>query len=165
MLVAAYAGGVAVVGTWLIAVWGIQFLAFVDRAMAFFGVSVYQVGASERRQQLRDAIRDAELTVPVFPGATRLKERSGDNFVRNAPALDACWAAPAALEDVLAFLRRSLPPPPNGWRVRRDVQGSAQLGAERGQVRLLVHGPADSPGLECPPGTTYILSLTAYNSR
>lgn len=165
MLVAAYAGGVAVVGTWLIAVWGIQFLAFVDRAMAFFGLSWYQMGAAERRQQLRDAIRDAEQTVPPFPGATRLQERARDNFVGNAPALDACWAAPAALEDVLAFMRRSLPPPPNGWRVRRDAQGSAQLGVERGQVRLLVHGPTDSPGLDCPPGTTYVLSFTVFNSR
>jgi hypothetical protein len=90
--------------------------------------------------------------------------------------LESCWGAPEPLAAVLAYYRSALAPGggpggapgrggPGGWRIRRDVPGSAQLGAESGQVRLLIRGPG--PGLatdvECPPETVYVLSLVAFN--
>jgi len=180
VIVGLYALVIALAVLWLGAAFGVQFLAFGDRALAGFGYSPAQIGAEERHLQLRDRLRDAELTVPAFPGAARLKERSGRTYIETAPVLESCWAAPEPLAAVLAFYRGALAPDAagagagagartgagaSGWRIRRDVPGSPQLGAESGQVRLLIRGPG--PGLatdvECPPETVYVLSLVAFN--
>jgi hypothetical protein len=163
VIVGVYALIAALAILWLGAAFGVQFLAFYDRALAGFGYSPSQLGAEDRRLQLRDRLRDAELTVPVFPGATRLKEQSGANYVETGPVLESCWAAPEPLEAVLAHYRGALAPA--GWRIRRDAPGSAQLGAEAGQVRLLIRGPGPglASGVVCPPEAIYVLSFTAFN--
>ena len=69
---------------------------------------------------------------------------------------------------MLAFFRHALPATPGGpWRLRGTTitAAGAALAAERGQVRLLVHDPAGGAvaGLVCPSGTTYAVSLVAFN--
>jgi hypothetical protein len=164
VLAGVYGGGFLLFGLWLAAAFGVQFLAFFDRALAAFGLSPAQIGAAERRQRLRDAVRDAELTLPAYPGATRLKEWSTENRVDTAPVVESCWAAPGTLEEVLAHFRQALSGPGSTWRTRRDSPASGQLGAEAGQVRLLVRGPGPglASGQACPPETTYVLSFTAF---
>jgi hypothetical protein len=167
VLAGVYGGGFLLFGLWLAAALGVQFLAFFDRALAAFGMSPSQIGATERRQRLRDAVRDAELTLPAFPGATRLKEWSTENRIDTAPVVESCWAAPATLEEVLAFFRQAISGPGSAWRIRRDSPAGGQLGAESGRVRLLVRGPGPglASGQPCPPETTYVLSFTAFAAR
>ena len=59
VLAGVYGGGFLLFGLWLAAAFGVQFLAFFDRALAAFGLSPAQIGAAERRQRLRDVVRDA----------------------------------------------------------------------------------------------------------
>jgi DNA-directed RNA polymerase subunit RPC12/RpoP len=120
---------------------------------------------AQRERRLWGILREAEQTVPSYPGGVPLHERAGQTPLGTAPALDVCWQAPATLDQVLAFYRRALPGAPGGgWRLRGTAPSSALLGAERGQVRLLVHGPASGAvvGLVCPAGTTYVVSLTVF---
>ena len=120
---------------------------------------------AEREARLRALVREAEATVPAYPGAVRVAERSGETLLGTAPALDVCWQAPAPLADVLAHYRRALAGPAGGgWRVRGTSAAGDLLSAERGQVRLLVHDPAGGVivGLVCPPETTYAVSLTVF---
>jgi hypothetical protein len=120
---------------------------------------------AERAARLRALVREAEATVPAYPGAVRLAERSGATVLGTAPALDGCWQAAAPLADVIAHYRRALDGPGGGgWRVRGTSAAGDLLSAERGQVRLLVHDPAAGAvaGLACPPGTTYAVSLTVF---
>ena len=120
---------------------------------------------ARREQQLWALLREAQQTVPIYPGATPLHERTGETLLGTAPALDVCWQSPATLDEVLAFHRRALPAAPGGgWRLRGATTEGDMLGAERGQVRLLVHEPASGAivGLECPSGTTYVVSLTVF---
>ena len=121
---------------------------------------------ARRALRLRDILGAAEQTVPAYPGAARLAERWGENRLGTSPALHACWQTPAPLREVLAFYRHALPAMPGGpWRLRGTTAAGAALAAERGQVRLLVHDPAGGAvaGLQCPPGTTYAVSLVAFN--
>jgi hypothetical protein len=142
----------------------VYFIAFWDRALAFFGLSPREVGAAERRERVEALVLEAEAAVPVFPEAVRLLDEHGANRTRTVTVRDVCWQAPAGLEDVMAFYRSVLPA--SGWFVRRDSPGSGQLGAERGQIRLLLHGPGQptASGLVCPPGTAYVLSYTASSN-
>ena len=159
-----YGAGLTLVGGWFLASYGAIFLAFFDRALAYFGLSPTRAGAATRRQRLFDTIRDSERETPLFPGAARLHERLVDNRAGTAPAVDVCWQAPAGLDEVVTFYRQALPAA--RWAIRRDATSLRQLGAEQGQVRLLVHGPDDRAvaGLACPPETTYVLSFTATNA-
>ena len=165
VLVAVYGAGAALGGVWLAANVGIQFLAFWDRALAALGRSPSQLGARERHDRLVEAVRDAERSVPVFPGAARLRERPTENRIETAPVVESCWGAPGPLDEVLAYYRRVLPGGQGGWRIRRDAPGSGQLGAEAGQVRLLIggQGPGLASGVDCPPETVYVLSFTAFS--
>jgi hypothetical protein len=121
---------------------------------------------ARRVERLREILTAAERTVPAYPGATRLAELWGENLPGTGPALHDCWRAPAPLGQVLVFYRRALPAPAGGaWRLRGATAAGDALGAERGQVRLLVHDPAAGAvaGLVCPAGTTYAASFAAYN--
>ncbi|HEX2034365.1 MAG TPA: hypothetical protein VHS99_09290 [Chloroflexota bacterium] len=159
--------GFVLMAVWLVVIAMPYFLVYVDRALAFFDLSPIRSGAAERQQQLRDRLRDAELTVPLYTGSSRLGERLADNRLGTAPVLEVCWRAPVSLPEVLDHYRGSLPAAAGGrWRVVRDSATSAQLAAEQGQVRLLVRGPGDeSPiaGFRCPEETTYVLSFTPLN--
>jgi hypothetical protein len=160
-LIAWYAIGLTLVGV----VWGAQafvcFIAFVDRALALFGLSPREIGAAERRQRVDALVLEAEPTVPVFPQAVRLLDRQAPNRTGTALVHDVCWQAPADIDKVVEYYRRALPAA--GWFVLRNSPGSGQLGAERGQIRLLLHGPSQrtASGLECPAGTAYVTSYTA----
>src|SRR5262249_6131770 len=156
---------------WLGAAFGVQYLAFYERALAALGYSPSQIGEEDRRIRLRDELRDAELTVPQYPGAVRLKERAGRHYVETGPVRESCRGA---LESVLSYYRQSLSDErdsrdgrevKSGWRIRRDAPGSRQLGAESGQVRLLIRGPGPglASGVDCPPETVYVLSFAAFN--
>ena len=165
VLVALYAALGSVFAAFLLARWGIYFLAFVDRALDFFGLSPRGAGAAQRRERLADMLRDAERRLPPYPGSARLGERQGQNLRRTAPVLDACWQAPAPFETVLAFYRQELRAA--SWHVYGETGGAQQLGAERELVHLLIHRPGDGavPGLECPSGTTYVVSLAVMERR
>jgi hypothetical protein len=144
------------------------FMAFVDRALAFYGLSPAQSGQADRQRQLNDLLQDAERQVPSYPGSTRLFMRQTMNRPGTAPLLDVCWQSPGHLDDVVAFYRRTLPA--QSWTLRGEGTAASRanqlLGAEHGQVRLLVHAPDDGAilDLQCPPGTTYAVSFTAFNA-
>lgn len=157
------------VGTW--------FIAFGDRALAYFGLSPLQSSAAEQRRALDDLVQEAESSVPAYPGSARMTMRHAWNRPGTAPIVDVCWQTPAALEEVVAYYRQVIPSlPAEGrsavvWRLRGADTPAArenrQLGAERGQLRLLVHGAADGALLDfsCPPEATYALSFTVAQSR
>ncbi|MBI3971069.1 MAG: hypothetical protein HY332_07240 [Chloroflexi bacterium] len=165
VLLLVYGAGFSLMGACTGTRVGVFFIAFFDRALEFFGLSPRRLGAAEQRDKLYDHIRDGERSLLRYPGASRLHERIGDNRAGSAPSLDVCWQADASIEDVLEFYRSALLAA--GWFIRRDATRVQQIGAEWGQVRLLVHRPADRAisGLECPAGTTYITSFTAMGSR
>ena len=142
-----------------------QFLAFFDRALAAFGLSPAQIGAAERRQRLRDVVRDAELTLPAYPGATRLKEWSTENRVDTAPVVETCWAAPGTLEEVLAHFRQALSGPGSAWRTRAGLPRQWPAGVPNRWGRCgswRGPGPGLASGQACPLETTYVLSFTAF---
>lgn len=163
-LIAWYAAGFTLGGLVYGAQAFVYFVAFWDRALAFFGRSPREIGAAERRERVQTAVLEAEPSVPVFPRAVRLLDGQASNRTGTAPVHDVCWQTTAGLDEVIAFYRRALPAA--GWFVLRETPGSGQLGAERGQIRLLLHGPGQrtSSGLECPPGTAYVLSYTATSN-
>ena len=163
VLVAVYAGLGSAFAALLVARWGIVFLAFVDRALDLFGLTSRRAGAAQRRQRLAEMLSDAEGRLPLYPGAARLGEREGENLRRTAPVLDVCWQAPAPFETVLAFYSQQLLAA--SWRVVGETSGVQQIGAQRESVRLLIHRPDDGavPGLACPSGTTYEVSLAVAN--
>jgi hypothetical protein len=98
---------------------------------------------AERAARLRATVREAEVTLPGYPGAVRLGEQAGTTLLGTAPAPHVCWQAPAPVAEVLAHYRRALAAPAaEGWRVRGASTAGDLLSAERGQVRLLVHDPA-----------------------
>ena len=114
VIVGLYALAIATAVLWLGVAFGVQFLAFGDRALAGFGYSPAQIGAEERRVEPRDRLRDAELTVPAFPGAARLKERSGSTYVETAPVLESCWASARAARRRARLLPRRAGPERRG---------------------------------------------------
>jgi hypothetical protein len=163
-LIAWYAIGLTLGGVVYGAQAFVYFIAFWDRALAFFGLSPRELGAAERRERVDALVLAADPTVPVFPQAVRLLDGQAPNRTGTALVHDVCWQAPAGIDEVVEYYRRALPAA--GWFVLRSAPGSRQLGAERGQVRLLIHGSGQrtASGLECPPGTAYVLSYTATSN-
>jgi hypothetical protein len=174
-----------------LAQWGMYLVSFLTPALAFFGLSPVDIGRSEQRETSMALVRQAERTVPAVPGAEVVGERSGLNQLGTAPLVESCWhvpgvasgpspsltlgaasgrtpdvsadtaadPSPTAFDDVLAHYQDVLPA--QGWRLLRANDGQATLGAQLGQVRLLVLRP-DSAGtsIACPETTTYVLSFT-----
>jgi hypothetical protein len=62
-----------------------------------------------------DALRDAERSVPLYPGSTRVREEHGLVADGQARTISVCWQAPADFDTVRRHFQAFLEHTPNGW--------------------------------------------------
>ena len=63
-----------------------------------------------------DLIRDAERSVPLYPGSTRVREEHGVVADGQARTISVCWSAPADFDTIRRFYVAFLSVKENGWQ-------------------------------------------------
>jgi hypothetical protein len=84
-----------------------------------------------------DLIREAERSVPIFPGSSRVKEVHGTIAGGAARTLAVCWAAPADFEAVRRYFVAFLQEREHGWQA---LSGGSRV-YRKGRVYLAVTAP------------------------
>ena len=84
-----------------------------------------------------DLIRDAERSVTVYPGSSRVKEVHGTIGGGAARTLSVCWAAPADFETVRRYFVAFLQEKEHGWQA---LSGGSRV-FRKGRVYLAVTAP------------------------
>jgi hypothetical protein len=107
---------------------------------AFFGTRVFPWELERRTRSLDvqlDQLRDAERSLPDYPGATRIKEVHGTIAGGVARTISVCWAAGDDYETVRRFYTSRLLDKSSGWQ---SLGGSTRI-FRKGRVYLAITPP------------------------
>jgi hypothetical protein len=107
---------------------------------AFFGSRVFPWELERRTRSLDlqlDNLRDAERTLPPYPGASRVREVHGTIAGGAGRTISVCWAAPGDFDTVRRFYTTHLLEKDSGWQ---SLGGSTRV-FRRGRVYLAITPP------------------------